>query len=194
MTADTAAGRLRAYAERGVPNSHLRADLRAVLDEREQMVADKAEMSTALANVILVASRQGGEIATLMDGYMPGWRTHIAARIAAETPPVPCVYFDQPGHTPGQKPHPDVYEGGFDSLPLCPACKAVIDAADARRAAAERELADARCECGCVPGRDCGCGFACPRCSPDCPVCDRDEDQPDDAGHGDATTTEADHG
>jgi hypothetical protein len=45
----------------------------------------------------------------------------------------------------------------------------------------------ATCGCGCQPDDDCTCGFACPRCSPDCPVCDLDVPD-DDAGHGDAIT------
>lgn len=36
--------------------------------------------------------------------------------------PEPCIYFDQPGHTPDQKPDPRVYGRGFDQLPMCTNC------------------------------------------------------------------------
>lgn len=39
-----------------------------------------------------------------------------------EPAPQPCIYFDQPGHTLDQKPHPRVYSGGFGQLPMCANC------------------------------------------------------------------------
>jgi hypothetical protein len=41
------------------------------------------------------------------------------------------VYFDQPGHTYDQKPALPAYDRGPDDWPLCPACQALVDEADA---------------------------------------------------------------
>jgi hypothetical protein len=47
----------------------------------------------------------------------------------AATAPVPCVYFDQPGHTPDQRPDPiGVWP---DDWPMCPPCAAIAKGADA---------------------------------------------------------------
>jgi len=43
-----------------------------------------------------------------------------------------------------------------------------------RHAAAIATLPAATCECGCQPGRPCGCGLEDCECIGDCPVCDAD--------------------
>lgn len=55
---------------------------------------------------------------------------HVLARAfladqQADPEPAPCVYYDQPGHTPDQKPHPSAYENGPDDWPMCPPCGAI---------------------------------------------------------------------
>ena len=37
--------------------------------------------------------------------------------------PVPCVYFDQPGHTPDQRPDPIGPTRGMDERPMCTQCE-----------------------------------------------------------------------
>lgn len=41
-----------------------------------------------------------------------------------------CIYFDQPGHAPEQKPHPSVYAGDFDKMPMCSRCRITAEGAN----------------------------------------------------------------
>jgi hypothetical protein len=42
-------------------------------------------------------------------------------------PTEPCLYFQQPGHTPAQKPDPSVYAGDPNDWPLCERCRERIE-------------------------------------------------------------------
>ncbi len=112
------------------------ADLHAVLDERKQLLwllgrlVDREDRPCRLDHHGYCQEHPGGGNIPCVTATA---RELLAAAYAAEpgqcpgeVPSVPCVYFDQPGHTPDQKPALAAYERGPDDWPMCPPCVAQV--------------------------------------------------------------------